>query len=60
MILCEIICGNVQKGVDGVVAAKTLVMVDVQALFIGEDALGVLEDSMSAYDESSLLQWLMK
>ena len=53
MIQGEIICGNVQRGVDGVASAVTLVVVDVLVLFIGGDALGVQGDSMGAYDASS-------
>ena len=52
MILGGIICGNVQRGVDGMGAAKTLLVVDVWANFIGEDALGILESSVGERDES--------
>ena len=53
MIQSEVICGNMQRGVDVGASAVTLLVMGVPLLFIGEDALDVLESSMGAYDESS-------
>ena len=43
MIQFKIICGNMQRCVGGVAFAVTLLVVDAFLLFIGEDALDVLE-----------------
>ena len=40
------------KSTDGMCAAKTLLIVDVWAHFIGEDSLGILESSVGERDES--------